>query len=383
MKYSPLSSAKVLLLALTAFAHFSCEKENNETPAPNPQARLTAKIDSVCRASMSDNTVPGMSVVVVKQGQVLFNKSYGVSNLQTQQPVTADTRFHTGSTNKAMTAIAVMQLVDRGLIQINRKVTEYLPDFRMADARYQDITVEHLLTNSSGIEYGFEEGGFADDALEQQVAKLANQQLRFSPGQGYEYANAGWSVLGLIVQRLSRLPYENYMQANVFQRLGMNNTTLAYWTPNALGGTQGYVLSNQNEVTPLAPFLNRGYGPAGMVISTSNDIGKYLLMLLARGRNSQGEQILSESSVQAILTPHVDAESEMGYPSIRYGYGWEVVNPGQGKAPYLAHGGAIGSMAAVFILDPNQQVGVGLLFNRVDYNKVPVADAIRELATSN
>lgn len=369
----------------------ACNHDKDDEANPTQTAsdvKLTRKIDSLFVASMQDGTVPGMSVVVIKQGKTFFQKNYGYADLQAKTPVTNDTRFAIGSTTKAMTAFAVLTLVDKGILKLNEKVTTYLPDFVMKDARYKDIQVKHLLTHSAGLR-GFTQLATPDDspkALEGILPLLANEDLEFTPGQGFYYSNYGMTLAGLLVQRVTKMSYEAYMDQYLFDKVGMPNTTMEYWQPNALGGTKGYVLDAQNQLVETPPYFNRLYNPAGAgTITTSTDVGRYLTMLVSGVTTSGGEKLLSDSLATRMFTGSVNADSDDYAQYIKaqgatYGFGWYNVN--RNGYVTIEHGGNILSMLSHFFIDPKTKSAVGIMINQQDFSKPEVAAQAAHLVFS-
>jgi CubicO group peptidase (beta-lactamase class C family) len=339
------------------------------------------QIDSLVCAAMADGLVPGISVVIVNSDGTQYAKGFGSANLETKSAFTPDTRCRIGSTSKAFTAVAVMQLLERDLIELDAPVTTYLPDFQVNDPRGPSITVRHLLTNSSGIGGSAVPGGVDDDALERHVKGLAKITLECEPGNGYAYANSGWSVLGLMVQKLSGLSYEQYMQENVFAPLEMNASTLEYWKPEALGDTTGYRAGTHSQQVASPAFVNRAYGPAGMIVSSANDVSKYLRMLLNNGLAHNGRRVLSEASVKEITRGQVAGESSVGLENIRYAFGWETLERHGVRS--VEHGGSVGSMGSYFMLAPERDFAIDVLFNLVDNAKVQLFGNLFSAMTGN
>src|SRR5919202_2819982 len=184
------------------------------------------RIDEYLRGRMPDLRTPGLSVVVVDGEQVLLSRGYGFADHEAGTPMTQDTLVQIASTNKGMIALAMMQLVERGLVDLDAPVTRYLPTFSMDDERAAEITVRQTLSHTAGIPAGIHTDGAQDDqALQRRVASLASVKLSRAPGTGYEYANDGYSVAGLVIQTVSGQPYEDYLAAHVFEPLGMARTT--------------------------------------------------------------------------------------------------------------------------------------------------------------
>ena len=345
------------------------------------ETAMQAKLEALIQESMADGLVPGLSVVIVNREGTQYAKGFGSANLEMQTAFTPDTHCHIGSTAKAFTAVAVMQLLERGLIDLDAPITTYLPDFRVNDPRGSSIRVRHLLTNSSGLGGSEQPGSNDETALEDHVKGLAKVKLEYAPGTGYAYANSGFSVLGLIVQKLSGMSYEQYMQEKIFAPLEMNASTLEFWKPEALDGTGSYYAGTHSQQVAQPPGTNRGYGPAGMHISSANDVSKYLRMLLNNGLAANGKRILSEASVTEMMRGQVAGESSVGLENIKYAFGWETLERHGVKT--VEHGGSIGSMGAYFMLAPEAGFAIGMLFNLVDYAKMQLFGNLFNAMTEN
>jgi len=187
---------------------------------------------------MKDNRIAGLSIGVVKDGELFYSKGYGFTSVDSLHNVTEHTVFHTASITKVFTASAIMRFVERGEIKLTDKLTDHLPDFKMKDLRVQQITIEHLLYHSSGLpwehkfnslpwEHKFNNSPNDSTALEQFVSDLKKEKLRFAPGQKFDgstYSNVGYSILGLIIQRKSGMPFDKYMQKYILEPNKMTNS---------------------------------------------------------------------------------------------------------------------------------------------------------------
>jgi CubicO group peptidase (beta-lactamase class C family) len=254
-----------------------------------------------------------------------------------------------------MTALAVMQLVDQGLVDLDAPVVTYLPDLTMADERYTQITTRELLSMSAGLPANNALDGNQDpDGLEREVAKLANVQLHRDPGTGYEYANDGFNLAGLMVQRLSGEPYEQYITNHIFSPLGMDHSTFDPQEAAELGLAQGYG-HHRGQLVPLKTPLTRGYMPTGGAMTTANDVSRYLRALL-NGGALDNARVLSADSVNAMWTPTFRTGEKTAV-----GLGWmlEDVN---GHAGWTWTGD-IGTSSSVFLVIPDEHLGVAVMAN--------------------
>jgi CubicO group peptidase (beta-lactamase class C family) len=204
------------------------------------------QIDAYIQSRMRADHIPGLALGVVRGDQVVYLKGYGVAGPD-GRAVTPQTPFILGSTSKSFTALAVMQLVEAGKIDLDAPVTSYLPWFRTADeAASARITVRHLLYQNSGLPvYAGREGMSEDDqsgtALEKGIRQLNSVRLNHPAGQAFEYANENYTLLGMIVQAVSGTTYEAYVQSAIFAPLEMRHSAASVsepvWWTQILGST--------------------------------------------------------------------------------------------------------------------------------------------------
>ena len=348
-------------LWLGALLHSGCANSPSApTQVDNALERCDAlptamrdQIDSFITERMSQEHAPGLSLVILQGGQPVCVKGYGLANVETGQRMTAATRVSIGSTTKAMTALALMQQVEAGRVDLEAPVTRYLPWFRTADGLQDQILVKHLLTHTSGLPTKFLWDGAQDDgALERRARALADVSLHFAPGTGEEYANDGFTLVGLIVQTVTGKPYAQYMVDSVFTPLGMSHTRfgpLSPWEPDA---AQGYVWT-RGELRPSAPAWSSTQLPAGSATSSSaEDVARYLGVLLAGGEGPRGP-VISKSGLERMWQPLVHPATGMGW----------VLSSLSGRRMVFHAGNALTS-SSTFLLLPSEGMAVALLVNR-------------------
>jgi CubicO group peptidase (beta-lactamase class C family) len=202
---------------------------------------LQAMVDAFVAEHMEQGKLPGVSLVIVQDGQVVYTKGYGFANIEKQIPMTERTPVAVASQAKGMTALAVMQLVEQGKVNLDAPITTYLPWFKVNDPRGPAITVRQVLTHTAGLPTDLVLDGNRDpDALEQRVHQLANVKLNRDPGTAYEYATDGYAIAGLIVQTVSGMPFKDYMAQNIFAPLAMQDATFDPDEAEQHGLAQGY-----------------------------------------------------------------------------------------------------------------------------------------------
>jgi CubicO group peptidase (beta-lactamase class C family) len=335
--------------------------------------------DESIRASMATAHIPGLAVGVVQDGHVVYLRGYGVAGPD-GRPVTPQTPFILGSTSKSFTALAVMQLVEAGRIELDAPVTRYLPWFRTSRAAESaQITVRHLLHHTSGLSTYEGLQGFWDNdqrslALENGVRALSHAQLRQQPGERYEYSNANYNALGMIVQAASGMSYEEYVRSSIFRPLGMHHSAAALSDTAAADVARGYRHWLLWPVPFDAPYPRR-MTPAGFLISSADDLSHYVAALLNGGVYEQ-RQLLSPQGVATLHTPAARIN-----PSVSYGMGWAI--RGAPGATTVWHDGDVSNFHSHLRLLPDQQLGLIVLMNVGGTGRgTPVNDVVDGIAAA-
>ena len=290
------------------------------------QAAVLSRIDSVVKAEMSRQKIPGVAVAIVSKGTVMMAKGYGEANVEHHVAVTPETLFESGSVGKQFTSTAVMLLVEDGKIGLEDPITKYFPD---APASWAGITVRHLLTHTSGIpDYTTDAMDYRRDYTEDELAKMAfGLKPEFPPGSRWNYSNTGYVLLGIIIHKASGQFYGDVLRDRVFGPLQMRTARIISEEdiiPNRAAGYQLVkgALKNQEWVAPM--------------LNTTADGSLYLSLqdYIAWDRGLRAGKILKPASWATVNTP-VTLTSGKHYP---YGFGWSIDTvAGQLR---IHHGGA-------------------------------------------
>src|SRR5215469_2795516 len=246
-------------------------------------------IDTFVSSAMQANRIPGLSLGIVHGDQVVHLQGFGAADA-TGRMVTSQTPFILGSISKSFTALAVMQLVEAGRVELDAPVQRYLPWFRVADRTASArIAVRQLLNQTSGIPANSEneqKEGFlstGNETLEHYVRGLKTLALDRPVGASFEYANTNYSVLGLLVQTVSGQSYETYIQQHIFAPLQMSHSFASEQDARRDGLAQGYQVWFGVPVPTAQPYP-RDMVPAGLLISTAQDMAHYLIAQLNGGQ---------------------------------------------------------------------------------------------------
>jgi CubicO group peptidase (beta-lactamase class C family) len=341
--------------------------------APGLTARADAdRIDGYVRERMGAWSIPGLSLALVEDGAVSLTRGYGLADREQQRPLTPQTPVAIGSATKPITATAIMQLVEAGAVGLDEPVTRYLPWFTLDDPRAAGITVRQILSHTSGIPASASLDGHQDaDDLDRRVHALEWVKLASAPGERFEYANDGFNVAGLIVQAVSGVSYEQYVADKILAPLRMEHSTFDPARAADLGLAQGYV-KRKGALLPQPTRLTRAYDPAGMLLSTAEDLGRWLAAL-ASGGQLDGARVIGADSLAQMWTPAAHVSDDL-----EYGLGW-FLSQQEGQRAVL-HTGEILTMGSMVILLPDRKIGVAVLANLDVDGKDEIAEGVARLA---
>ena len=313
---------------------------------------LGAWLDGFMPYAMARANVAGTVVVVVKDGQVLFEKGYGFADVKAQTPVDAKrTLFRPGSVSKLFTWTAVMQLVEAGKIDLDADINTYL-DFKIPPAFGKPITMRDLMTHTPGFEETIKNlivpGRKTIGPLHDVVAAWVPERI-FPPGKVSAYSNYGAALAGYIVQRISGEPFPQYVARHILGPLGMTQATFAQPLPKRLAPdmSKGYMQANK----PPKPFEMIGMSPAGGLSASGDAMARFMLAYL-NGGTYNGARILSAQSIATMwANQHVIAP---GLPAMGLGF-YHMDRNGH---VVVAHGGDTIMFHSDLILIPDAHVGI-------------------------
>ena len=324
------------------------------------------KLQNYIEKVMNDYHVAGMSVAVVKDGQVVSADGYGLRSTAENLPVTKDTVFAIGSTTKSFTAIALSMLVDEGKLSWDEPVKTYIPWLELSDEYITDhVTARDLMCHRTGLpRYDMQVAFGALDDWKEQVKTFkylqANQPFRTK----LQYSNQMVALAGHLVEALTDIPYEDFIRERIFKPLGMTRTDFEVDCMESYGDySKGYVFTGEGFMEP--PYLHLGaLNPAGGIVSTAVDMAQYMLFQLGDGTWNK-ERLVSEANMkemhthQMIGSPYFWEFDEV--QSAEYGFGW-MTDIYRGTK-MLSHGGNTNGYSSQLALVPSQNYGIVILSN--------------------
>lgn len=311
---------------------------------------------------------PGGTAIVVKDGKTVYRGAVGMASMELGVPLRPDSILRIGSVTKQFTSAAVMMLVEQGKVSLQDEITKFFPDY---PTRGRHITVEHLLTHTSGIKSytglpAWRAAWGRDFTTPELIDFFKNEPMDFEPGEKYLYNNSAYFLLGALIEKVSGTPYAEFVAKNIFAPLGMKRTRYGDTGPLLEGRAQGY--AREAAVYANAPFLSMSQpGAAGGLVSTVDDLAAWDAAVSAG-------KLLGASSWQRIFTPYRLKSGK----STGYGFGWQI-GTFEGRAVY-EHGGGIHGFSAYVIRLPEDHVYVAVLSNCGNANTGGLARKLAALA---
>ncbi|MCF2945138.1 serine hydrolase domain-containing protein [Paenibacillus tarimensis] len=328
----------------------------------------TGKIDDFIVTAMQRLDIPGAALGIVKGDQLIYQQGYGYAGPD-NKPVTPQTSFVIGSVSKSFTALAIMQLVDQGKIDLEAPVQQYLPWFRLADeAASAQLLVKHLLHQTSGLSTydGQKSLAEGDRPIEQHLRSLSRTELTEPVGSVFQYSNLNYDILGGIIEAASGMSYAEYINKHIFIPLHMKHShgSPDDVTSRLAAGYQpvfGFML-------PTRQSGHQGTVPSGYLISSAEDMTNYLIAQLNKGRYGS-ISIVSEQSAELMHRP---AAAMWG--SQFYAMGWTV------NKNRIYHDGSTENTYSKVILEGDY--GIVLLINSIDFFHIDSYDQLMEGVSS-
>ncbi len=342
----------LLSIFLAALLHVAPSPAATATLAPSVVQRVDTDVQTILRLTGTPSAVIG----IVEDGRMVYRKAYGLRDLGRQSAATIDTHYEIGSITKQFTAAAILQLQESGKLDIDDKLSKYLPEAPHAG----EITLRQLLSHTSGLpEYldgpDIESAATKPAAFEQLMARVAGKPLDFTPGTKMVYNNTGYILLGRVIEIVSRESYREYVRKHLLERAGMAQTYTVADEANLSNMAVGYRHAD-GKVEPAQPIHETWGWSAGDLVSTIDDLERWNRAL------TQGK-IVSSASYAAMTTPAkiVDGESD---------YGLGLFVDSVQDQPRIGHTGGSFGFTAANEFYPRQNVRI-IAFTNLNANPEP------------
>jgi len=318
---------------------------------------LVDRLTWFARKKMLESGTPGLGLCLVNPEGVIWSAGFGNADRERRLPAQTDTIYQIGSITKVFTALAIMQRVERGDLDLDAPIFQYLPDFsirtRWPNAR--PITVRSLLCHHSGLPTYLLKGFFSSTPLSQFPELLRDEHLAFQPHTVFNYSNLGSNILGLILERQLGQPYTDIVREQILVPLGMIHTVFAPDPTTAPRVARGHVHDLPADPTPIRDT------PAGGLYSNVTDLAQFMQMVLNFGSIGSA-RVVGRAQVEQMLTPqYPDCVLDFGH---RFGLGWMLSGLPLGIDQRQAwHNGGTKAYVSQMALLPDQGLGVVVLAN--------------------
>ncbi len=295
--------ALVLLTGLILNGPWSAERgavvnaEEGLTQLQTVYPNTIELIDEFVRREIEDKKIPGIAVALVKGKEIVWQKGFGFSDPQTKAPITKDTVFRVGSVSKLFTDIAVMQLVEKGEIDIDAPVAKYIPEFKPENPYSKQITLRQLMSHRSGLVREPPVGNYfesADATLKETIESLNTTRLVYEPETKHKYSNAGIAAVGYVLEKTKRKPFADYLQESLLDPLGMKNSSFKP-TPEIKKNLAKAQMWTVFGKTYDAPTFELGIAPAGSMYTTTEDLAAFAGALFDANKNVPGAFLKKET----------------------------------------------------------------------------------------
>ncbi len=364
----------LVLMLLLLCAGWQLELKAEEQ---SPQPYQWEQIGKIAETSIAEQGLAGLSLSVVYTDQPIFAKGFGYADIETQTPVRADSLFHTASISKLFVATSIMQLADRGLIDLDAPAANYLPGFPFSSDPGTPISIRMMLSHSAGIpdveDYEWDTPAYSSQDARRYVRSLQGMELISTPGEEFNYSNIAFDTLGQVIAEVSGLSFEEYVQTRILSPLQMDSSSFLYANFKGPRLTAPHIRNEENgqlQKHPVYPY-NRIHAPSSTLASNARDMGRWMLANLQRGE-LKGNRILPAATYRQMWQPEtvINGENWVGLSWFHTSYKNEDL---------FYHSGGDTGYSAVCILVPDKQLGVTVMTNTDQAKVVSIALKIIEL----
>lgn len=308
-----------------------------------------------------DNSA-ALAIGVTYKGEIVYARTFGYAQVESQLAANVYTPFHIASLSKPFTAVAIAQLVEQGKLKLDDKLVTYLPEFsEIPDERYEQITIRQVLTHTSGIPRNIAPDdwlnpSYGPNALAENLEIIKDHELDFIPGVKFDYSNSAFDILGVVISRVSGMPFHDYVTANIFAPAGMQNSSFikpANELPVNWAPPYSYGLVTQR----WSPYpYNERLFPSSGVVSSLKDMCKWGLIHLGQG-SYQNQQILTKATFDTLIAPHF-----MTPWGDEIGLSWFLQS--YLDRPIIMHTGADTGFESIIYIYPTEDISIVVLANR-------------------
>lgn len=345
-----------IILLLTLFS--ACENRSGHIRASGEYREVASKVSDAIHYEMVDKALNAVSIVLVKDMEILWARGFGVEDLNKSTKADANTVYRVGSVSKLFTDIGIMQLVEKGEVDLDAPITDYLPEFRPRSRFKREITLRQLMSHRSGLLREPLVGNYFDDdepTLEATVKSIIDSDVIYAPESKIKYSNSAIATVGYVLEKLKGEPFASYLRKNVLLPMGLTHSAfepLPYITDRLADAT---MWSYDGRVFD-APTFELGMSPAGSMYAPVVDLGQFMKVLFNDGKGPNGP-VIKKETLQLMLTSQFNDGKDQRH-NVGFGIGFSLSE--QGGYKRVGHGGAVYGFSTQLYALPEVKLGVAV-----------------------
>ncbi|MBK7902536.1 MAG: serine hydrolase [Proteobacteria bacterium] len=343
----------------------SASTSASSTAARADYAAVARMLEGFIQHELADKQLPAFSIALVHDQQVVWAQGFGWADPEAMKPATAETTYRVGSVSKLFTDIAIMQLVERGKLDLDAPVTRYLPDFQPPNPSGQPITLRQLMSHQSGLTREPPVGSYFDPnepTIAETVASLNRTSLVYPPQTRANYSNAAIGAVGRVLESTRDEPFAKYVERAVLDPVGMRHSSFEPRPAITRNLARAEMWTLDGRVFP-APTFELGIAPAASLYTSVMDLGRFMSVLFAGGRGANGA-LLQPATLEQMWAPQFPSPAGKG----SFGIGFEVSDLAGHRQ--VGHSGAVYGFATTLAALPDQKLGVVAVTTRDCANAV-------------
>ncbi len=356
----PSATKRIVWIIALALCFQGCEPKQSSRPIEiAPRADYTAVVQAVERMiahEMRDKKLPALSIALVDNQETVWAKGFGMADPDSNKPATAQTIHRVGSVSKLFTDLGIMQLVEKGELDLDAPITNYLPDFQPHNPFGKPITLRQLMSHRSGLVREPPVGNYFDPtnpSLAAMVASLNPTTLVYAPEQRIKYSNAGIATVGFVLERKSGKSFAKYLREAVLMPLGLEQSAFESTPEMEKNLAKAYMWSYDHRRF-LAPTFELGMAPAGSMYAPVTDLAKFLSVLFNGGKSANG-QVLKPETPEQMWTP------QFAEPNAKNGFGIGFALSELQGHRRIGHGDAMYGFATELAALPEPKLGAAVV----------------------
>jgi CubicO group peptidase (beta-lactamase class C family)/D-alanyl-D-alanine dipeptidase len=351
-----MASVVLTVILLSYLVQPTCRPSALAASRESNTALVIEELERVIEHEMEDKQLPALSIALVDDQKTVWAKAFGLANPEKKIPATVETVYRVGSVSKLFTDIGIMQLVERGEIDLDAPVTRYLPDFQPRNPFDKPITLRQLMSHRSGLVREPPVGHYFDPtepSLAETVNSLNATELVYEPGTRMKYSNAAVSVVGYVLERTQKQPFARYLKQAVLEPMGLGQSAFEPDAALLKNLARASMWTYDGRVFD-APTFQLGTSPAGSLYTTITDMARFLSILLNGAKGPKG-QVLKPETLEQMYKPQFAPPGQRG----GFGLGFLITNLGGYRR--IGHGGAVYGFATELAALPEAKLGVAVV----------------------